>query len=819
MNANMRGMAMAAGLVAMGALAPPAWAQATAVAGAARASVDELDTVVVRTGTRLSGLKAEDSPAPVQVLDGSALQRTGQADVVQSLTQILPSFTSDAKGGDAAALTTAARLRGLSPNHTLVLVNGKRRHGTSNLNVSASAFQGGAAADLGLIPAAAIERIEVLQDGAAAQYGSDAIAGVVNIILKKSAQGGSASATLGGYGEGDGRTGILSANLGLEPVEGAFVNLTIEAKDRQHSDRSDLDARFVAPYLKSGDAAVTQVPGYPYVNHTFGDPVIRQHVVTANAGIALPGGAELYGVLTYADKFAAAIQNYRGPSTAPGFYPLGFSPVETHAEDDHAATIGIKGEAFGDWRYDLATSYGRDRAIVGNVDSMNVQLWKDTGTSPTHFYEGYLEASQSTTNLDVNRDIDVGWATPLNLALGAEYRQDTYAIGEGDAASTYRGGAAAFPGYTAIDAGRHRRNSRAFYVDLAGSPIERLQLDAAVRTEHYSDAGGATVGKLTGRYEVTPALAVRGTLSSGFRAPTLAERYYSATSISPTTASVILPSSSAAARLLGVDELKPEKSTNLSLGLVARPAARVTASLDVYRIEIKDRILQSGTLYGVLDKALKSPIVNDAIAANGSVVPAGIGSAGVSVYSNAANTRNTGLDLVLTYTDSYEGWGSVDWTAAFNYNKVKVTDQAPTPGVLAGLQLLDRSARSYLEDASPRFRLNLGALWKLGDWTVNLRENIFGPSSYLASIDSVTYYKNRIDTKFITDLDVNYRFSKAWSLSLGANNLFDIYPDRLNGAYREALNKAGRQNVAVYPSFSPTGINGGFYYARLNATF
>lgn len=807
MNANMRRVALAAGLVAAGQVM------------AQTAPAEELDTVVVRTGTRLSGLKAEDSPAPVQVLDGAALQRTGQADVVQSLTQILPSFTSDAKGGDASALTTAARLRGLSPNHTLVLINGKRRHGTSNLNVSGSAFQGGAAADLGFIPASAIERIEVLQDGAAAQYGSDAIAGVINIILKKAPQGGSASATVGGYGEGDGRTGILSANLGLKPLDGAFINLTAEVKDRQHSDRSDLDARFVSPYLTSGNAAVTQVPGYPYVNHTFGDPLIRQQAFTANAGLALPGGAELYSVLTYAHKYAAAIQNYRGPSTAPGFYPLGFSPVETHDEDDHAATLGIKGEAFGGWRYDLVTSYGRDRSIVGNVDSMNVQLWKDTGTSPTHFYEGYLEASQSTTNLDLNRDVDVGWASPLNIALGAEYRQDVYAIGQGDAASFYRGGAAAFPGYTAIDAGRHRRNSQALYIDLAGSPIDRLQLDAAVRAERYSDAGGATVGKLTGRYEVLPTLAVRGTASTGFRAPTLAETYYSATSVSPTTASIILPSASAAARLLGVDELKPEKSTNLSLGLVIKPAARVTASVDVYRIAIKDRILQSGTLYGIRDGAVQSSIVNAAIAANGSVLPSGITSSGVSVYSNAADTRNTGLDLVLTYADTYAGWGSVDWTAAFNYNHVKVTDQAPTPAVIGGQILLDRTARSYLEDASPRFRLNLGALWKLGDWSINLRENIFGPSSFQASIDGIRYYENRIDTKFITDLDVNYRFTKAWSLSVGANNLFNIYPDKLNGDYREALNKAGRQNVAVYPSFSPTGINGGFYYARLNASF
>lgn len=775
------------------------------------ADAQELGGVIV-TGTRQSGLKAADSPTPIQIIDAGALERSGQAGLIEALVQNVPAFTSDAKGGDASALTLAARLRGMSPNHTLVLVNGKRRHGTSNLNVSAGAFQGGAGADLGFIPVSSIARIEVLQDGAAAQYGSDAIAGVINIILKDNVEGGSIGGETGRYYDGGGNTNNVAVNAGFQPWGSGFLNVSAETKYHGHSDRSDLDARFVAPQLTAANAAVKQVAGYPYVNHTFGDARVRQDVLSANAAIDI-GGVRLYGLATYGSKQAEAIQNYRGPSTAPTVYPLGFSPVETHDEKDYALTLGVKGATAG-WNYDLSSTFGRDNASVGNIDSINSQLLKDTGSSPTRFYEGFLKASQASTTLDVNRDLDVGWSGPLNLALGLEHRVDSYAIGAGDAASSYRGGAAAFPGYSASDAGNHSRHSNSAYIDLAGSPLEQLKLDAAVRAERFSDFGNAIVGKLTGRYDPQPGLGLRGTVSNGFRAPTLAEDYYSATTVSPTTASVILPSASAAARLLGLPPLKAEKSQNISLGVIARPSAKLSASLDLYVIKVRDRILQSGTLNGYLNGVLQSPVVNAAIAANGNIIPAGITTSGVSVYSNAADTRNTGADLVLGYASNYGGWGQVDWSAAANVNRAKVTEVKALPVQLTGQAVLDQTARSYLEDSAPTYRVNLGALWRSGGWTVNLRESIFGSSSYAATLDNKTYYENRSGTKFLTDLDVTRQLTKAWSFSAGVRNLFNVYPDQLNGQYRKALNAAGRQNVAQYASFSSIGINGAYYYGK-----
>jgi iron complex outermembrane receptor protein len=780
--------------------------------------IQALDGVIV-TGTRQTGLKAADSPAPIQILDAGMLERSGKAGLIEALVQNVPSFTADAKGGDASALTLSARLRGMSPNHTLVLVNGKRRHGTSNLNVSAGPYQGGAAADLGLIPVSAISRIEVLQDGAAAQYGSDAIAGVINIILKDNPQGGSLGLEAGGYGDGGGKTGNLAANIGLQPFAGAVLNLSAETRYHGHSDRSDLDARFVPPQLTAANANVKNVPGYPYVNHTFGDARVRQDLVAANATLALGGGAQAYGFATFGDKRAEAIQNYRGPGTAPTVFPLGFSPVEIHEEKDGALTLGVRGALGERWNYDLSASYGQDKADVLLDESINAQLLRETGRTPTSFYEGYLKARQASTTLDLSRDIDVGWAGPLNLSVGLEHRVDGYSIGAGDTASSYRGGAAAFPGYSASDAGSHARHNTSAYVDVAGTPVPGLRFDAAVRAERFSDFGSAVVGKLTGRYDLGPGLGLRATVSNGFRAPTLAEDYYSATAVSPTTASVILPSASPAARLLGVPALTAEKSRNLSTGIIARPSAKLSASLDVYVIEVRDRILQSGTLNGVFNGAVVSQVVNNAIAANGNIIPAGVTSSGVALYSNAADTRNTGADLVVGYSADYGGWGTVDWSGAANVSRARVIDVKPVPAVLGSQRVFDATARSFLENAAPTYRVNLGALWRSGGWTVNVRENLFGASSYESTLDNVKYFHNRNRSKALTDLEISRQFGGGWSVSVGANNLFNVYPDELNADYRAVLDKAGRQNVARYASSSPVGINGAYYYGKATLRF
>jgi iron complex outermembrane receptor protein len=775
--------------------------------------------VVIVTGTRAAGLTVEDSASPIQVLDASSLARTGQPDLIQALAQNLPSLNAQSFGSDMAAMTLSARLRGLSPNNTLVLVNGKRRHGTANLAVLAGAFQGGAAADLNFIPVAAIERVEVLQDGAAAQYGTDAIAGVINIILKSNNRGGSANVNGGGYMDGGGHTGDGMANIGLTPFTDAYLSLTAETKYHGFSERGGIDPRVVDPATMAAMPSLVNAPGYPYLNKIQGDAQYRQHIFAANFGVDLGGDTELYSFATYGKKEARAFENYRMPNRLPTIYPLGFSPQETFDEEDYAFTFGIKGKVFGNWNWDLSSTYGKDVAKLGVANSANISLFADTGATPLSFKAGEFQASQWTNNLDLRREFDAGMATPLTLALGLEHRRDTYAIVAGDAASRYKEGAQSFPGFSLTDAGKHSRNNKAVYANIAVQPVTGWTVDIAGRFEDFSDFGNAKVGKLTSRYDFTPDVAVRATYSNGFRAPTLAESFYSATNVSPRSAFVQLAPNSPGARLVGIDGLKPEASTNISAGLVLNPVAGMSVTLDAYQITIRDRIVGSGSLYGS-GGAINSPAVTAAILANGNVLDPTVVQTGINIFTNAVNTRSRGAEIVATLSSNYGAYGRMDWSAAANYNKVEVIKINQAPTQLGAQTLLDATAISHLETASPKVRLNLGGLWRMGDWTVNLRENYFGKSSEQFSTDGAVYRENRIKASLLTDLEVSYQISKAWSLSLGANNLFNEYPDKVN-PLTLAEQRANLDNgaVTIYPGFSPYGINGGYYYARAAVKF
>jgi iron complex outermembrane receptor protein len=793
-------------------------AEEDAAAAAADAGVTPNAGAVIVTGTRSSGIKVENSASPIQVLDAASLQRTGQPDLIQALAQNLPSFTAQAFGGDTANLTLSARLRGLSPNNTLVLINGKRRHGTSNLAVLGGPYQGGAAADLNYIPVSAIDHIEVLQDGAAAQYGSDAIAGVVNIILKSNNHGGTASATGGGYVDGGGRTADASANIGVEPFADAFLSLTAESKYHGYSDRGGLDPRVVNPANMAAYPGMFQHPGYPHVNHIAGDAQYHLNVMTANFGYDFAPDSQFYTIFTAGRKEARAVENYRLPSRLPKIYPTGFSPKETMKQDDFGLTVGIKGKLAG-WDTDLSSTYGRDKAQIGVADSGNVSLFNDTGATPTVFKAGAFIASQLTTTLETSKEFEIGWAKPLNVAAGLEHRIDKYEIEAGDAASRYKEGSQSYPGFSLTDAGSHRRTNKAAYIDVAGNPVADLTVDVAARYEHFSDFGNAKVGKLTSRYDFSPVVGLRGTFSNGFRAPTLAEEYYSATNVGPTTAFVQLAPNSAGAKLVGVDGLKPEKSTNFSLGLVLNPVKDVAITLDVYQIKIRDRIVGSGSLYGS-GGSVNSPAVTAAIKANGNVLDSTVSQTGINIFSNAVDTRSRGVEFVTTINSNYGTSGKVDWSIAANYNKVEVTKINQAPTQLLPQTLLDQTAISDLETASPKLRVNLGALWKVGNWTVNLREAIYGKASEYGSEDGSVYHLTEVKPKLITDLEVGYKISNAWSVAVGANNLFNIYPNGVNPNLLADQRAAGdNAAVNVLPSFSPFGINGGYYYARANYKF
>lgn len=795
-----------------GAAAPHAWAQAAPPAPDPSPDATAVTGVIV-TGTRVTGLRAENSPAPIVVIGGQALEKSGQANLLDALNSLLPAFEAQSYGNDLGNISLTARLRGLNPNEVLVLVNGKRRHGSSNLDVAGGSYQGAAAPDLSLIPLSAIDRIEVLEDGAAAQYGTDAIAGVINIILKKADHGGELTATGGEDYRGDGQTGELGANAGFRPLANSYLNLTAEAHTHDFSDRGAPDARVV------GVAAYAQLPGYPHLNHIEGDARSNQFDTAFNAGGDLGRGVELYAFGTYAHRNGAGYQNFRLASILPAVWPQGFSPLETVREDDLSLAVGVKGTVLGGWAWDLSSVYGHDWNRIGTVNSGNPSWFKTYGWTPTDFHDGDFIGSQLTTTLDVSRPFDVGLAGPLNVAFGVEQRHETYRINPGDPASYYGTGAQSYPGFQpVVNAGEHGRDNVGVYVDLAATPIAKLKLDGAARFENYSDFGDATVGKLTARYDITGRFALRGTVSTGFRAPTLAEEYYSALNSRPTGQFIELPADSPAARLLGAEPLKPEKSKNLTLGLVANPFGRLSFTVDAYQIEIDNRIVGTGTIYGkdsgVALPAAQVQAVLGAIAAQNVTLDPSLPYAGVSTFANGVNTRTQGVDLAASLPTPLGDLGRIDWTLSADFSRTKVTHVNPPPAALAGTSLYSPTSLSDLETAAPRYKIIAGGLWSKGRWSVDLRETLYGPTAELDSGNGgATYIENRVGANLITDLEVGWRILDRVKISVGAKNLFDVYPNRVNRA------SVSSPYVGLYPGFSPFGFDGGYYYTRLRYAF
>jgi iron complex outermembrane receptor protein len=848
-------LAIAAALAASAAFAADATANEATASSSNVADTGDVATVgeLIVTGTRQVGVKAADSAAPIQIVGDRALREVGQPDLVQGLAQNLPSFNAEAFAGDTANLTLSAALRGLNPNDTLVLVDGKRRHDTGNLAVDGgSPYQGAATTDLSFIPVGAIDRVEVLQDGAAAQYGSDAIAGVVNIILKDAAHGGSLSATGGQYYQGDGDTGAWSFNNGFELSDKGFVNFTAEEKYHDFSQRGGPDYRYYTPNgtLVSTLASVNETgipgaPGAPDVNHIVGDAQYNIYNVFYNAGYDLGSGIQFYSFGSFGYRAAASYENYRPPSKVSGVtttgvtvhpFPNGFDPQEALHEEDFSITGGLKGAVSG-WRWDLSTTYGSDTDDIYTLHSANAQLFaalQSVSATPvvpqTNFYDGDFVNSEWTSNLDVDRSFNLGLAGPLNVAFGAEVRRDTFTIGQGDAASIFGAGAQSFPGFTATDAATHSRTNYSAYVDLATDPVRNLHLDLAGRYEHYTDFGDATVGKLTARYDFNSAFAIRGTISNGFRAPTLAEEYYSATNVSPSSAVVQLPANSAAAQAAGFAPLKPEISENYSVGLVFRPIDKLNITLDAYEIDIQDRIVGSGFLLGTVGTTVVSQGVLNAITQHGNTLDSGLSYTGISIFTNAANTRTRGVDLTAAYASDFDAYGHVDWTAGFNYNENTITKLAPLPAVVTNAAfgqtaILSPTALSALTTATPREKAVLGAFWTLDRWSVNLRETIYGPSSEVVSTSGtgVGGEEERIGVTGITDLDIGYKVTSALRINVGANNLFNIEPPSRPNIVTTSgggLRPEDGSNVLNAPiGFSPFGIDGGYYYGRVTYSF
>lgn len=798
---------------------------------------------VIVTGTRQTGIEAAQSAAPIQVVTPGALAAaSGGGNLMSALAQLVPSFTMQAFGFDMAGQTLLATLRGLSPNDVLILVNGKRRDTTANLAVDGgSVYQGGAGVDLNFIPLDAIDHVEVLTEGAAAQYGSDAIGGVINIILKKNNSGGEVDGTYGGDDDGGGDTSDGGLNVGFEPVPGGYVNITAEDHNHGHTNVGGPDPGAIEDIGSYPDSNMTQLGDYPYVNKIFGDAETHTKLITLNSGMPIANSdTTFYFFATYGDKTAASYENYREPgrigykdpttgiTTYP--FPFGFNPLEATEELDTQFNGGFQG-VLDDWNWDLGSGYGTDRVRLYTLDSIGNSYVDNGIPTVSNFYDGLLQTTQWTNTLDVNRNFDIGWSGPLNVAWGLAYRRDTYKIGAGIPESYIDGGAQSYPGFTPTDAGVHSRKNDAVYVDLAGRPVQPLRIDLAGRYEHYSDFGSDSVGKFTARWDFSPQFAIRGTVSSGFRAPTLAEAYYTSTNVGPTSAFVQLPPDSAAGRILGIGNgLKPEKSITYSLGFVWRPVPQIITTLDLYQVTITDRIVGSGAVYGQIYGAQQpgASVIDAAINATGAQLDPDVvatGTTGINVFVNGIDTRTDGVDLSFDMPEDY-AFGHVDWSVSGTMTKTVLTNTPPTLPALPGIALFDATSISDVTTATPLFVVNLGADWTYEKASVNLTEKLYG-SSYEWDNDggdnatgNPEYYKTTIPFTPITNLDLGYQLNRHVKVDIGALNLFNRFPPHVNGnilAHQWAYDDSGY--VSWYPIFSPFGIDGGYYYAKATVSF
>lgn len=876
---------------------------------------------IIVTGTRRTDRTVADSPVPIDVISGDALASTGLTETNKILNQLVPSFNFPQPSiADGTDVIRPASLRGLAPDQTLVLVNGKRRHVSALLNVNGTIGRGSAAVDLNLIPALAIERIEVLRDGASSQYGSDAIAGVINVKIKSADNGGRASISYGKYvttldsvpnvtglqtdasgqpilntadtrvflanssGERKARDGeykTAAVNIGL-PIGAGFVNVTGEYRDRGATNRSGYDLR--PNYVRPTAAFDPREVAFDRLNFQFGDAKTEDFNIFVNAGMPIGGSFDFYAFGSYGHRDGLSAANYRqasaaanrnfatlAPNTTPSaanftaLRPDGFLPLIGSKLDDWSAFVGIKGE-FGEWNTDLSLGYGTNKFDYTVSNSLNTSFGPAT---QSEFDAGGLEFGQLTANFDVSREFDLGLASPISFAVGVEYRDENFKIRPGENQSFAIGpffrasfvttaatcaaqtgvfntvssicsfpgraalvGAQGFPGFPTSAATNESRNSYAGYVELDGDLAEGLTATLAGRYEHFSDFGETVNGKLALRYEPTEGLALRGSVSNGFRAPSLHQQFFTTTSTNfiagvPVEISTVAVDSPVA-RALGAQLLKPEKSLNISLGAAFSPTSRLNFTVDYYNIKIEDRIVltenlgAAGTGSVAIQQAVKT-----VLDANGFQ---SVGAA--RFFINGLDTTTQGIDAVATWRPITDGFGDWTLTAAFNMNDTTIDRRINALGPLAaipGLVLFGRVEGIRFTDGQPKDKLVLSADGKFGDFGVTFRSTRYGeviapdaaaPIVNAASLSLLGPDDQVLSPKWITDLEVRYTLMERVELAIGANNLLDVYPDkRPEGARPTGGFYPVNSGYLPYSGFSPFGFNGRFVYGRVSVTF
>jgi iron complex outermembrane receptor protein len=788
---------------------------------------------------------ATETPVPVDVIAAEEIQETGQTEVNQILGALAPSFNASHQTiADGSDHINPASLRGLGPDQVLVLVNGKRRHGPALVHVNGTFGRGTVGVDLNAIPASAIDRIEVLRDGASAQYGSDAIAGVINIVLKRQTDGIQATTTTGVTGEGDGEQLKTDLNYGFAVGDRGFFNVTAEYLDRGATNRADpwtgdvfagitgtaaTDAELAARGLTRRD-----------VSMEVGQSAATVGMAFFNSAVPLAGGAELYAFGGVSRRNGRAGAFYRLPlSGTPetqsdtAIFPNGFLPIINTGIDDRSVSAGVRSTTNG-WDVDFSLTHGRNdfHFIIDNTINASI-----VEVSPTTFDAGRLAFAQSTGNLDLVRPISAAGVKALSLVMGGEFRVENYSIRAGDAASWQLGnggdsagvdydttsaggkkqaGSQGFPGFQPANEVNRSRTSVAGYAGFETELTDRFLLDVGGRYERYSDFGNTLTGKIATRYEVVPNVALRAAASTGFRAPALHQVWFNNVSTQFVTNPIsgeleprnVLTGNnhSRVTKAFGVPDLREERSVNLSAGITARPRDNLSFTADVYRITIDDRIVLTSQFSAVADTVV-ARILQPFRAQDVSFA---------QFFTNAVDTRTTGLDLVVAYATGL-GPGTLNVTASASLTKTEVqrvnvpqamADTFRTPSLTSVRdRILNREDRNRLEDALPREKGAISARYTGGRFSGLVRATYYGGVVY-RGVTSAN--DEEFSAKTLLDADLAYDLRGGVRLGIGANNLLNTFPDK----QKVAGNINGGRFI-YSRRVTQFGMNGGFYYARL----
>ena len=768
-----------------------------------------LESVYVAVGSRNVQRTLTSTPLPVDIFSASDLKTTGQLTFDKALQYRVPSFnTINTPVNDATTLLDPYEIRNLGPSRTLVLINGKRKNLSSLLYVQFAPGRGETGADLSAIPTDAIKRVEILRDGASAQYGSDAIAGVMNVILKDKFQYSSLSINGGVTSKGDGGTYGLSFNSGGNFADKGFINYTVDFSQQNNAVRSGIIdvpteiATFGDPSKPATDPVNKPIVDflriYPTGNNTNGTGEITTAKFVYNLGVPMGEYGQFYSNAAFVAKKVMSNANYRTPYWkqdygllhAAGTTYIGYQPTFEGDLQDYNATFGVKNEKSG-WKQDASITIGGNQQIYSVDNTVNHSL---KAASPTSFKPGGFRFTNVIGNYDVSKSL----TDNFGLAFGTEIRQETFKIFAGDTASYSGEGANSFPGIRQENATTNSRFNFGAYLDASWDITKDFLLNGTIRGERYSDFGNAFVWKASSRYKIyEDKVVLRASASTGFRAPTLHQIFAQSTQASFVGGTIQLSglfnNRSKQAFALGIPLLKPEKSNNFTVGLGLLPTKNLSVTLDFYNITIRERIVYSS--------AISSNNPNSTL---GKIL-ASVGIKQIQFFINGIKTRTNGLDFVANYKNIHLGTGMLGLNLAGNYtlkNEILGSPNDPAPIKADGSTILSTQIKSLLTESRPKYKVVLGADYHLNKWSFNLNNTLFGTTQF-QDLDNGGSDMENIRQKFtpavVTDINIGYDISDKINFSVTVNNVFNVLPkwklEALNPAGQAVLNNAADKSL------------------------